>query len=63
MACITEDPINAYICGLATDLPNDKDNAVWYKIQVEMKDICWNLEKRFRDFEALNKKLIETQGC
>jgi len=62
MACILPDGIHAQISGLVTDVNNTKDSAIWYKIQVAVKDIVWYVERRYSDFEALHKKLLEIQG-
>ncbi len=62
MACFLQDGINAYISGLVTDIHNTKDTAIWYKIQVSIKDVFWHVERRYSDFEVLNRKLVESQG-
>ena len=62
MACILNDTLAAHISGLVTDVHNTKDNAIWYKIQVEIKSIWWHVERRYSDFEALHKKLVDSQG-
>jgi hypothetical protein len=62
MACIIPDGIHAQISGLVTDVSNSKDNPIWYKIQVSVKDVFWHVERRYSDFEALHKKLVDLQG-
>ncbi|OXA53215.1 nischarin [Folsomia candida] len=61
MACFVQG-ITAYISGLVTDIHNTKDTAIWYKIQVVVKDVFWHVDRRYSDFEALHRKLVETQG-
>ncbi|ODM97407.1 Nischarin [Orchesella cincta] len=61
MACLYGNSIKAHISGLVSDI-NNKDGAIWYKIQVEILDMYWFVERRYSDFEALNKKLVDSQG-
>lgn len=62
MACFLLDEINAHISGLVSDIHNTKDTAIWYKIQVVIKEVFWTVERRYSDFEALHRKLVESQG-
>ena len=62
MAGFLPNGIQAQISGLVTEVPNSKDNAIWYKVQVVINEVFWQVERRYSDFEGLNKKLIESQG-
>lgn len=62
MACLYKNSIKAHISGFASDVHNNKDGAIWYKVQVEINEVYWFAERRYSDFEALNKKLVDTQG-
>jgi len=49
-----------FFSGFLTDI---KENAICYRIQVETKEfISWTVERRYSDFEALHKKLVDSQG-
>lgn len=62
MSCIYKNNVKAQISGFALDTPNTKDGVIWYKIQVEINDSYWVIDRRYSDFEALHKKLVDLQG-